>query len=127
LLTATPSGIGRFKILGQLGSGGTGTVYEAHDRTSGARVAIKVLREPTAAALSQFKGEFRALSEITHPGVVRFIELFEDDGRFYLTMELVEGQDFCEYVRSDSGGRPDDVRLRDGLRQLCGGLAFFFS
>lgn len=93
------SGIGRFELMDLLGSGGMGTVYEARERETGARIAIKMLREREGSALFRFKQEFRVLADLSHPNLVRFGELFEDAGRFYLTMELVEGQDFLDHVR----------------------------
>jgi serine/threonine protein kinase len=92
-------GIERYEFVRELGTGGMGTVFEARDRATGARVAIKSLHGSGGATIYQFKQEFRLVSELSHPFLVRFGELFEDAGKFYLTMELIEGQTFLDFVR----------------------------
>lgn len=110
-------GISRFELLRCLGAGATGTVFEALDASTRARVALKVLHEQTGLALLRFKQEFRVLAELTHPNLVRFGALFEEHGQFYLTMELVEGQGFLDFVRPAPSAAPlrpelSDERLR---------------
>lgn len=127
--------VGRYDFIRRLGSGGMGTVFEARDRSSGARLAIKALHQSRGSTLYGFKHEFRVLSELSHPFLVRVGELFEEDGRFYLTMELVDGTNFLDYVRPGSSreGPPssdlvahdgvlDAERLRLAVRQLAGGI-----
>ncbi len=89
----------RFDVLRQLGDGGMGVVYEVLDRTTSTRVALKTLKVRDPNLLYYLKREFRALQDIDHPNLVRLGELIEEDGRWYLTMELVEGQAFLDYVR----------------------------
>jgi hypothetical protein len=128
-------GIDRYELLRPLGSGGMGTVFEARDRSTGARLAIKALHEGAGDTLYQFKHEFRVLSELSHPFLVRFGELFEDAGRFYLTMELVEGHNFLDHVRPGASSHRESLaataphdgvldvqRLRQALAQLSSGL-----
>src|SRR4051812_15082043 len=110
----------RFEILRPLGRGGMGVVYEALDRERGVRVALKTLQHVSADGLLRFKTEFRALQGVQHPNVVRFGELIEDGGQWWLTMELVEGTAFVDYVRP--GGRLDEPRLRAALPQLAAAL-----
>src|SRR5205085_9932737 len=82
-----------------LGTGGMGVVYAALDRERGVRVALKALRTPAAENILRLKAEFRALRDLEHPNLLRLGELFEEDGRWFFTMELVEGVDFLRYVR----------------------------
>jgi hypothetical protein len=121
-------------------------VYEAVDRASGARVALKTLRLIEPDALLRLKEEFRALADIAHPNLVRLGELLCDEGTWFFTMELVLGQTFVAYVtgearddpshsvvRIDAGrtrgaargasGRFDEGRLRASLIQLARGLS----
>ena len=135
-----------FRVLRPLGRGGMGRVFEAEDRRSGARTAIKMLSSLTPDAIGRFKAEFRALRDLHHPNLVRLGELFEVDGRWFFTMELVDGVDFLDFVRPpalasaafDEGdtvsgrdtvrnGAPmpglfDEQRLRSALGQLAEGL-----
>ena len=74
-------------------------VYEAFDHARGGRVALKTLRHLDARALVRFKNEFRALADLDHPNLVRLGELFGEDGRWFFSMELIEGQDFLSWVR----------------------------
>jgi len=77
-----------------------GIVYEALDRESRARVAIKTLRSLDARSLRRLRNEFRTLQDIEHPNLVTLGELFEEDGWCFFSMELVEGVDFLSYVWS---------------------------
>ncbi len=88
----------RFEIERWLGEGGMGTVYLAHDRTLGRRVAIKVLLGAEPDALIRFKREFRALADVSHPNLIVLHELHHLDGVWLFTMDYVEGQDFLSAV-----------------------------
>jgi hypothetical protein len=112
----------RFDIVRKLGSGGFGAVYEAIDRATGGRVAIKTIREVQGEELYLFKQEFRALTDLVHPNLVQLYELGSVEGRWFFTMELVEGADFVTGVRRDEGGF-DEARLRSALLQLSTGLS----
>jgi tetratricopeptide (TPR) repeat protein len=92
-------GTDRFRVISRLGAGGMGVVYKAFDQEQGALVALKTLLRVDAAELVRFKNEFRALADLRHPNWVRFGELFETEGRWFFSMELVEGTDFLSYVR----------------------------
>ncbi|MDI1483723.1 serine/threonine-protein kinase [Polyangium sp. y55x31] len=97
----------RFLIRRCLGQGGFGVVYEAFDRSLGSDVALKALLSMDPAALYAFKQEFRALADVAHDNLVGLHELFFDEGRFYLTMELVRGVSFLRHVRPSREGRSD--------------------
>jgi eukaryotic-like serine/threonine-protein kinase len=83
----------RFDVLGVVGEGGYGTVFEAYDRERGERVAIKQLHRTTPRALAAFKREFRTLLSLVHPGLPRLHELFVHRGATFFSMELVGGED----------------------------------
>jgi serine/threonine protein kinase/tetratricopeptide (TPR) repeat protein len=89
----------RFELGRCLGEGGMGIVYEALDRESGTRVALKTLRHMTADSLTRLKREFRAMQDVEHPNLVSLGELASEDDRWFFTMELVEGTDVLEHVR----------------------------
>jgi hypothetical protein len=112
----------RYALVREVGSGGMGVVYEAMDGER--RVAIKTLRHVDAEAIYRLKAEFRSLQDISHPNLIQLRELVESGGRWFLTMEFVDGVDFLGYVQGDRAGAPyDEARLRGGLRQLAAGLA----
>src|ERR1700761_7913824 len=93
------SGIDRFQILRPIGSGGMGTVYEAVDRERDVHVALKALHNLDAESLLGFKHEFRDFQHLQHPNLVGIGELFSNEGEWFLTMELIEGVSFLQYVR----------------------------
>jgi hypothetical protein len=100
------AGTSRFRPVGCLGAGGMGVVYEAVDEERQEHVALKTLRRQDAEALARFKSEFRSLSGLRHPNLVRLDELFEEGGQWFFTMELVPGVDFVEYIRGASRSGP---------------------
>jgi eukaryotic-like serine/threonine-protein kinase len=89
----------RFLFGTRLGEGGMGAVYEAVDRERQVRVAVKTLRQLGPEQVLRFKGEFRKLQGLHHPNLVTLGELVEEQGQWFLTMELVNGEDFLRYVR----------------------------
>jgi serine/threonine protein kinase len=89
----------RFEILGKLGAGGMGVVYRAIDHQRGSEVALKVLSNVTGRDVYRFKREFRALADVAHPNLVSLYELHTVGDDWFLTMELVVGASFIEWVR----------------------------
>ena len=79
----------RFELLRPLGQGAFCAVFEALDRSTRERVALKRLTTVDPAAVYRFKREFRMLADLRHPNVVRLRELLVDDGRWFLTMDHV--------------------------------------
>jgi hypothetical protein len=96
-----------------------GAVYEALDRRTDQRVALKTVLDMGSAALYGFKQEFRTLADVRHRNLVRLHELVVSDvAPVFFTMELVEGVDFLHHVRVDAGPTAhrtpsDDATLND--------------
>ncbi len=87
---------GRYQLLGRIGRGGMGTVYQARDTLVGDVVALKVLEvgeRQGGELLERFRREVRLARRISHPSVARTHDLGEHAGRLFLTMEYVEGED----------------------------------
>ncbi|MBI1816307.1 MAG: AAA family ATPase [Deltaproteobacteria bacterium] len=99
-----------------------GVVYRAHDRETDTDVALKTLAVHDPGELYRLKNEFRSLAGVVHRNLVELYELFVKERECFFTMELVDGVDFIEYVRSDANA-VDYERLTDVLRQLVSGLA----
>lgn len=93
-----PSGTTRFELLGELGKGGMGVVYDAYDRDRDMRVALKKLRNVDASSVYRFKREFRALRDLSHPNIIALYELVTEGDDWYLTMERLDGQDIISHV-----------------------------
>ena len=101
-IAPSPPSIPGYQVLGQLGRGGMGLVYEVLDVERGVRLALKAMHSFGGAAdVLRFKAEFRALRDLHHPNLVTLGELLEHEGKFFLTMERVLGEDFVRYVRGD--------------------------
>jgi eukaryotic-like serine/threonine-protein kinase len=126
-----------YDIQDVLGSGGMGTVFRAYDRERRRPVALKVMNRAGAAAILRFKHEFRTLLGVAHPNLVTLYELISDGQNWFLTMELLDGVTFLQYVRDDarattaSGPRPltpdERARLRAAVRQLGDGIAWLHA
>jgi len=100
---------GRFVIQRRLGRGGMGIVYEAFDRNTRRQVALKILTQGDGPGIYRFKQEFRALADVRHENLVTLHELFAQDGHWFFTMDVVEGQHFLEYVRAGFTRAFDDT------------------
>jgi serine/threonine-protein kinase len=120
---------GRYEILGELGRGAMGVVYRAVDPVIGRNVAVKTIRlteEGTGLTrpelLSRFQTEARAAGLLTHPNIVVVYDAGEEDGLYYITMELVVGQSMQAVF--DSGEAFPVPRILRILEQTCGALQF---
>lgn len=81
-----------------------GVVYQAFDKEREMRVALKTLLHMDTESLYYFKREFRVLHDVVHPNLCSFMELFNDENSWFLTMELIEGVDFLSYVKNRDKG-----------------------
>jgi serine/threonine-protein kinase len=115
---------GRYRILAQLGAGGMGIVYKAHDLELDDVVALKMLR-PNAMIdteqLERLKSEIKLARKITHPNVLRTFDFGDVDGQPFISMEYVRGLTL-RYLLSETQRIPYTAGLRIA-RQLCAGLA----
>jgi len=122
----TPGSIiaGRYRLVAMLGKGGMGEVYRADDLTLDHPVALKFLPAGVASdpeRLAQFHAELRIARQVSHKNVCRLYDLGEADGRTFLTMEYVDGEDLASLLRRI--GRVPQDKAVDIARQLCAGLA----
>src|ERR1700736_1939520 len=99
MLLPTGTRLGANEILGAIGAGGMGEVYEARDNKLGRNVAIKVLPEAFAhdsERLARFEREARMLAALNHPNIATIFGLEQSGRVHYLVMELVSGQTLAE-------------------------------
>jgi hypothetical protein len=114
----------RYRIIGLAGRGGMGEVYRAEDLKLGQTVALKLLPEELGhdeARLSRLLDEVRIARQVSHPNVCRVYDVGEAEGRHFLSMEWIEGQDLASVLRTE--GRLPADRATFIARQICAGLA----
>lgn len=115
----------RYRIAEKIGQGGMGTVYRAIDIQLERPVALKVLSDAAAEDASlrtRFYKEISLTASVSHPYIVPVYDGgIDDDGRFYFTMELIEGSDLGQLC--DSGALVQDRAVRL-LRQVCAALQY---
>jgi serine/threonine-protein kinase len=115
--------LGRYRIVALLGRGGMGEVYRAQDLKLGQTVALKFLPESMRdqARLERFLNEVRIARQISHPNVCRVYDVADVDGRHFLSMEFVDGEDLASLL-TRIGRLPPD-KGAEVARQICAGLA----
>jgi tetratricopeptide (TPR) repeat protein len=103
---APGSTIGHFRVVRELGAGGMGVVFEAHDPDLDRRVAIKVVRDRNAgsAAGKRLIAEAQAMARLAHPNVVGVHEVGTIDNQVFVVMELVRGDTLAGWL--DRSPRP---------------------
>jgi serine/threonine-protein kinase len=92
--------LGKYRILEKLGRGGMGIVYRGVDETLDRHVAIKVISPELVDAdlVRRFRAEAVTLAKVNHPNIATVYELFQDDDRLMMVMELVRGETFEQLV-----------------------------
>ncbi|MDF1754208.1 MAG: protein kinase [Verrucomicrobiales bacterium] len=118
--------IGNYQIESQLGIGGMGTVYLARHVKLNKKVALKVLRYSSCVdqgmAVARFEQEAQAIGRLDHPNIVRALDAGESNGVIYLSMELLDGVDLDNLIKSDAKlGINDSCEI---IRQTANGLRF---
>jgi serine/threonine-protein kinase len=115
--------LGPWTIDRELGRGGMGRVYLAHSEPADRQAAVKVLAAELAqdsGFLHRFEREIEALSQLSHPNIVQFLEAGYEDGKYFYAMEYVQGQSFEELLQ-ERGRLPWQEAL-DAALQICPAL-----
>src|SRR3979490_574236 len=120
---------GRYEVVSELGRGAMGVVYKAVDPVIGRTVAVKTIKlseEGTGLSrpelLARFQTEARAAGLLTHPNIVVVFDAGEDDGLYYIIMELVEGRSLQALL--DDGHSFPLPRVLRIMEQACSALQF---
>jgi serine/threonine-protein kinase len=114
----------RYRIVSLLGRGGMGEVYRADDLELGTPVALKFLHaelEGDPVRLERLRREVRLARQVSHPNVCRVFDIGRGEGRSFLAMELVDGEDLASLLRR-IGRLPQDKAV-ELAREICAGLA----
>jgi serine/threonine-protein kinase len=115
--------LGRYKLLGHIGTGGMSNVYLAEHTRMHDRRAIKVLprrRVKDATYLARFQLEAKAIASLSHPNIVRAFDIDNENDLHYIVMEYVDGDDLQVIVRRE--GPMDLLRAVGYIRQAADGL-----
>ncbi len=99
--------VSHYHIVGKLGGGGMGVVYEAEDTRLARRVALKfipaeMVHDPKS--LNRFVREARAASQLNHPGICTIHDIEDNDGHPFIVMEKLEGVSLKERIREKPMG-----------------------
>lgn len=123
--------IGDFQIVREVGRGGMGVVYEAHQESLNRRVALKIL--PFAAVLdprqiARFRNEAQAAAQLHHPHIVPVFAVGQENGVYYYAMQYIDGQSLEEAIRqlrpSDAVRTERTTRARGAMGGSTATLAF---
>jgi len=117
--------IGKYKILGELGSGAMGVVYRAHDPILDRHVAIKMISSTLGVddeLRKRFHREAQAAARLNHPNIITVYDFGEEQGRMYIAMELLEGSDLKDIMAAGTLQTLDDKLAI--MEQILDGLAF---
>jgi len=114
----------RYRIIGLLGRGGMGEVYRADDLKLGQPVALKFLPPKLAedsVRRERFFAEVRITRQLSHPNICRVYDIGEVDGRHFLSMEYIDGEDLASLMKRI--GHLSNEKALDIARQLVAGLS----
>jgi serine/threonine-protein kinase len=99
----------RYRVVGKLGAGGMGTVYEAVQEGLGRHVAVKVLRgayAEDAEAITRFQREAHAAASLGHPNIVAVTDFGVHEGVPFMVMERLEGAPLSRVIASERALSP---------------------
>ncbi len=120
-----PETIGKYRVIDRVGRGGMGMIFKAHDPILDRQVALKVISpevEVTDELRARFFREAKACAKLNHPNIVTVYDMGEDEGRLFIVMELLEGEELRQLIKSTP-----PLPLEDKVSvmlQVCSGLHY---
>jgi serine/threonine protein kinase len=115
---------GKFRIVAEIGYGGMGVVFDAYDTLAHRRIALKTLRPDLLGNQTLrrlFLDEARTAAKLVHPNIVLLLDVDTIEGVPYITMPLLKGESFQEFLTTNPGGVGLPLFLHIA-RQLLSGL-----
>lgn len=106
--------LGRYEILGEIGHGGMATVYRARDIELERIVALKVLPGSVTRDdrfVSRFLHEARTVARLSHSNIVQVHDIGQDRGAWYISMEMIHGQNLAEYQKDETPALEQSVLI----------------
>jgi serine/threonine-protein kinase len=122
-ITNLPEKIGNFRIISKIGQGGMGAVFRAVHGTLERPVALKILPPELASNqeyVQRFLREARTVAALRHDNIVQVYDAGEEQGRYYIAMELVDGCSLMKHIEGKRIGEDEGLKL---LLQAAKGLA----
>ena len=114
----------RYQIIRTIGEGGMANVYLAYDTILDRNVAVKILRGDLAndeKFVRRFQREAISASSLNHPNIVEMYDVGEDDGKYFIVMEYLEGQTLKSLIKKR--GHLTLAEVIDIMLQLTSGIA----
>lgn len=114
----------RYQIIKSIGEGGMANVYLAYDTILDRNVAVKVLRGDLSTDekfVRRFQREALSASSLSHPNIVEVYDVGEDEGKYYIVMEYIEGKQLKSVLRKR--GKLTITEVIDIMQQIADGLS----
>jgi Tol biopolymer transport system component/serine/threonine protein kinase len=123
-LTTGSTFAGRYQIIEELGKGGMGRVYKAHDTKIREKIALKLIKPEIVKdrkTIERFSNELKLARKIRHKNICQMFDLGEEKGTHFITMEYISGEDLKNMIRMS--GRLALGTTISIAKQVCEGLA----
>src|SRR5262245_12560789 len=120
-----PERIGKYEILERIGREGMGMIFKAHDPLLDRAVAVKVISTDIAATdelRTRFFREAQACARLSHPNIVTVHDMGEDNGRLFIVMEFLEGEQLKHLIEERRALEIEDKL--SVMMQVCDGLHY---
>ncbi len=123
-LTTGSTFAGRYQIIEELGRGGMGKVYKAQDTEIKEKIALKLIKPEISSdkkTIERFQNELKLARKISHRNVCRMHHLEKSEGKYFITMEYVDGENLKGMIRMM--GQLSSGKAISIAKQVCEGLS----